>query len=108
MIHNIAQKFGMDSNGHALFHDENFKNNHYLPCYIPENAEDIFDIYSRKDIEMQVCEWLDREDTKEYLIEAHEGVMPEINEEFINGWVVSTYESLMWEHPSTYLENFLI
>lgn len=108
MIHNIAQKFGMSSEGYASFHNENFEKNHDLPCYIPESAEDVNDIFSRNDIKAVVTEWLEREDSKEYLLEAYEGVMPEINEDFINGWVVLTYENLTWEFPSTYLESILM
>ena len=108
MIHKIAEMFGMESNGYASIHTENFNENHDLPCYIPENAEDKYDIFSRNDIKRDVIEWLDREDAKEYLLEAHDGKAPEINEEFINGWVEEVFMSLTWEFPSTYLENFLM
>lgn len=108
MIHEIAQKFGMESNGYASIHTENFNENHDLPCYIPENAENKHDIFSRKDLKREVENWLDREDTKEYLLEAYDGVMPKINEEFINNQVINLFESLTWEFPSTYLENFLM
>jgi hypothetical protein len=107
MIHKIAEKFGMNSKGEAMFQDYNFNHNHNLPCYIPVNAEDEQDIYTRNDIDMQVREWLDREDTKEYLLESYDGVMPVIDEEFISNWVVNVYENLSWEYPSTYLENQL-
>ena len=107
MIHDIALKFGMERKGEALFHDENFRNHHNLPCYIPETVEDRHDIYSRNDIEMQVGEWLDREDTEEYLLEIYDGTMPVIDDKFINDWVVNVYEHLSWEHPSTYLESLL-
>ena len=105
MLKEIAEKFGMHSNGEAMFHDDNFRNHYKLPCYIPANAEDRYDIYSRNDICIQVCEWLDREDTHEYLLESYDGVMPEINEEFIAVWVDNVYENLSWEHPSTFLEG---
>lgn len=108
MIHKIAEKFGMHSNGEAMFHDDNFRNHYKLPCYIPANAEDVYDIYSRNDIDMQVREWLDKEDTHEYLLESYDGVMPEINDEFISVWVDNVYESVSWEHPSTYLESLLM
>lgn len=107
MIHEIAQKFGMDTNGYASFHNENFLNSPDLPCYIPENAEDRHDIFTRNDIDMQVREWLDTEEAKDYLVEAYDGVAPEVNEEFINNFVVNVYESLTWEYPSTYLDNLL-
>lgn len=106
-IGRIAEKFGMDYKGEAYFDYNNFLNNHRLPCYIPLNAEDVYDIYSRNDIDMQVREWLDRKDTQEYLLELYDGVMPVIDEEFISNWVVNVYENLSWEHPSTYLENQL-
>lgn len=105
MIHEIAQKFGMDTNGYASFHNENFLNSPDLPCYIPENAEDRHDIFTRNDIDMQVREWLDTEEAKDYLVEVYDGVAPEVNEEFINSFVVDVYESLTWEYPSTYLDS---
>jgi tRNA(Ile)-lysidine synthase TilS/MesJ len=108
MIHAIAQKFEMETNGYASFHGKNFAVNHHLPCYIPENATNSNDIFSRNDIRLQVKEWLSREDTMEYLLESYEGVMPLITEEFINNWVVNVYENITWEFPSTYLENLLM
>ena len=108
MIHKIAEMFGMESNGYASIHTENFNENHDLPCYIPENAEDKYDIFSRNDIKRDVIEWLDREDTKEYLKEVWDGFMPEINDELINSWVEMVYDNISWEFPSTYLENFLM
>lgn len=108
MIHKVAQKFGMDSNGYASFHNENFLNSPNLPCYIPENAEDINDIYTRKDLQREVEEWLDTEEAKEYLVEAYDGVAPEVNEEFINNFVVDVYQGLTWEFPSTYLDSMLM
>lgn len=107
MIHDIAQKFGMDTNGYAHFHKENFLNNPDLPCYIPENAEDKNDIFTRNDIKSEVEEWLDKAETKDYLVEAYDGVAPEINEELINSFVIDVYESLTWEEPSTYLDTLL-
>jgi hypothetical protein len=106
-IGRIAEKFGMDYKGEAYFHDENFLNNHKLPCYVPLNTEDVYDIYSRNDIDMQVREWLDREDTKEYLLESYDGVMPVIDEDFISNWVVNVYQNVSWQHPSTYLQDQL-
>ena len=99
-IHNIAQKFGMDSNGYAYFHNDNFLNNHNLPCYIPENAEDKHDIFSR-DVE----DWLSTEEALEYIVKAYDGVAPKIDDKFINDFVVEVYESLSWEFPNTYLDN---
>jgi hypothetical protein len=107
MIHDICQKFGLDSNGSASFSTENFFNSPKMPCYVPENAEDRHDIFSREDLTRVVEEWLDREETQEYLLETYDGVMPEINEEFINNQVINLYESLTWEYPSTYLDNLL-
>lgn len=108
MIHKIALKFGMDYKKEAYFHDDNFINNHKLPCYIPLNVDDVHDIYSRNDIDMQVREWLDKEDTHEYLLETYGGVMPVIDEEFISDWVVNVYQNISWQHPSTFLEDLLM
>lgn len=108
MIHDICQKFGLDTNGYASFSVENFLNSPKLPCYVPENAEDKHDIFSREDLKREVEDWLDREDTKEYLLEAFDGVMPELNEEFIDNQVKDLFESLTWEFPSTYLESLLM
>lgn len=98
----------MDTNGYAFFHNENFFNNPSLPCYIPENAENKSDIYTRNDIDMQVREWLDTEKAKDYLVEAYDGVAPEVNEEFIEKFVVNVYDNLTWEFVSTYLDNLLM
>jgi hypothetical protein len=106
MIHDICQRFGLGSNGYASFSKENFLNNPKLPCYVPENAEDEYSIFSREDLKKEVENWLNREETKEYLLEAYDGVMPELNEEFINNQVINLFESLTWEHPSSYLETF--
>jgi hypothetical protein len=107
MIHEIAIKFGMEQKGDALFHDENFRNHHNLPCYIPANVEDRHDIYSRNDIHMKVREWLDKEGIEEYLLETYDGTRPVIDDKFINEWVVNVYQNLSWQHPSTFLENLL-
>lgn len=106
MIHKIAEKFGMESNGYAMFHDENFEKHWDLPCYIPENAEDEDDIFTREDIKALVVEWLERDDVKEYLLESHDNIMPTIDNEFIEGWVRNVYDSLEWTSPSTILENY--
>ena len=108
MIHEIAQKFGMDSNGYASFHNENFLNNPDLPCYIPENAESISDIYTRNKLHKEVEEWLNTEEAKEYLLEAYDGDMPEVKGEFVSSFVSNVYEALTWEHPSTYLDSLLM
>ena len=108
IIQNIAEKFGMESNSYSLFHKENFLTNKKLPCYIPENADDINDIFSREDLRNEVIEWLDREDTIEYLLEIYDNVMPKIDDKFIDDWTISLFEGLTWEYPSTYLENFLM
>ena len=107
MIHEIAEKFKMRSNGCASFHDENFHNNPDLPCYIPENAEDRHDIYSRNDIEMQVREFFDRKDVMQRLLIAlgDEDEMPVIDENFIDKQTECVYMNMTWEHPSTFLEN---
>jgi hypothetical protein len=107
MIHEIAEKFMMRSNGYAMFHDENFHNNPDLPCYIPENAEDKHDIYSRNDITEVVREFFSRDSTKYNLLIAYgsEEEMPVIDEKFIEAQTECVYTELSWEHPSTFLEN---
>ena len=107
MIHEIAEKFMMRSNGYAMFHDDNFYNHHDLPCYIPENAEDRHDIYSFNDIYAVVSEWLTKKDAIEYLLECYDGVLPVFDDEFICNWCVRVYEHISWEHPSTFLESIL-
>ncbi|MEX0598838.1 MAG: hypothetical protein WD512_20310 [Candidatus Paceibacterota bacterium] len=102
----FAEKHNMDSNGYAYFHAGNFRDNPTLPCYIPENAEDEFDVFSREDLNNEVIDWLEREDTKEYLLEANNGVMPEIDEDYIESWVYMLFEELEWTFPSTHLENY--
>lgn len=107
-LHEICEKFGMESNGFALFHNENFKNNHDLPCYVSENADTIDEVLSRNDIKREVVEWLGKEETKEYLLESYDGIMPIIDEAFIEGWVVSVYENIEWTGVSTYLNDYLM
>ena len=107
MIHEIAEKFMMRSNGHASFHNDNFFNDADLPCYIPENAEDKHDIYSRNDITAVVREFFDRKDVMQRLLIAlgDEDEMPVIDENFIHQQTETLYLHLTWEHPSTFLEN---
>lgn len=107
MIHEIAERFGMRSNGHASFHDKNFEENPDLPCYIPENAEDKWDTYSRNDITELVREFFSRDSTRENLLIAlgDEDELPIIDEKFIHEQVETVYLHLEWEHPSTFLEN---
>lgn len=107
MIHKIAEKFMMRSNGYASFHDENFYKNPTLPCYIPENAEDKHDIYSRNDITALVREFFGRKSTMANLLLAlgDEDEMPVIDEKFIYEQTECLYINMTWEHPSTFLEN---
>ena len=107
MIHEIAEKFMMRSNGCASFHDENFYKNPTLPCYIPENAEDKHDIYTRHDITELVREFFNRDSTRHNLLIAlgDEDEMPIIDENFIDEQTECVYEHMTWEHPSTFLEN---
>ena len=106
-IEEIAEKFGMESNGYAMFNDKNFLDSPTLPCYIPENAQDITDIYSRADLERVVTNWLKEEETTDYLNEIYEGKIPNIDSDFINFFVVDMYETLEWQLPETFLNNKL-
>lgn len=106
MIHKICEKFGMETNGYAYFHKQNFLVNDSLPCYVPENAECAEDIFSRDDLERLVKEWTTTDAAKAYLLEAYDGVMPEIDEKFISDFTMSLYESLEWQFPSTILDNY--
>jgi hypothetical protein len=107
-IETIIEQYNMECNGYAHFNKDNFLNHHSLPCYIPENAEDTSDVFSRDDLREEVKTWLEREDTKEYILEIYDGVMPDIDDKFFEDWVVSLYEGLEWTFPSTQLENYLM
>lgn len=108
MIHDIAEKFGMESNSYSSFHLLNFENNHDLPCYIPENAENAEDIYSRNDIKKLVIEWLKENDTIEYLLETYDNEAPKIDNDLIEGFVIDIFENIEWEMPSTYLNKMTL
>jgi len=108
MIHDIAEKFGMESNGFSMFSDENFEKNHDLPCYIPEYAENAEGIYSRNDLKEMVTEWLKKEETLEYLLEAYDNKLPKIDNDLIEGFVVGMFETIEWEMPSTYLNSMTL
>jgi hypothetical protein len=101
------KKLNLETNGECFFSDDNFHNNPNLVCYVPENAEEESDMFSRNDLEREVSEWLSEEETIEYLLEVYDGTMPEINSEFINSWVEKVYSQLSWEFPSTYLNSLL-
>lgn len=95
----------MECNGYAYFNDENFENNHDLPCYIPENAKNENDIYTRNDLKIIIENWLNKKETLEYLSETYENEMPAINDEFINDWVCNMYENIEWTFPQTWLDE---
>jgi hypothetical protein len=101
----VINKYKLECNGEGYYNYDNFENNYDDPCYIPENAEDMNDVYSRNKIKQEVIEWLSNDITQEYLLEAYDGVMPVIDETFINEWIESVYENITWEFPSTYLES---
>lgn len=92
---------GMEGNGYAYFDDEAFEKNLHRPCYIPENAEELDEAYSRRDLTNLVKEWLAEND---WYIEEHK---PEdcTLEEFTEGLVRNMYETLEWEFPSTWLDG---
>jgi hypothetical protein len=105
-LNTIIEKYGLESNAEGgYYNDENFKNNPDAPCYIPENAENIDDVYSRNRIKEVVTNWLDTEEAKEYLLESYDGVMPTIDDKFINEFVERVYGDITWEFPSTYLDS---
>jgi len=101
----FAEETGMDFNGYSYFHNENFRENPTKPCYIPENAETLEDVFSREDLNNEVIEWLEEENTKEYLLEIYNGIMPDIDEDFIESWVIRLYENIEWAFPCTFLED---
>lgn len=37
MIHELAKKYGMESNGYSYFHEENYKLKNDKPYFIPVN-----------------------------------------------------------------------
>jgi len=106
-IDKFAQEHGMESNGYAYFHDENFLENPTKPCYIPENADSIEEVFSREDLKNEVIEWLEEEATKEYLLRSYNGTMPDIDEDFIESWVLRLYEDIEWVFPRTYFHSIL-
>lgn len=107
-IKEFAYKIGMKFDGKVFKHDENFKFNHDLPCYIPMYALDENDIYSKQDIEIEVMQWLLQADTIEYLTSINIGKKPEYTENYIDEWVERVYVNCKWEHPATLLKRELI
>lgn len=92
----------MDSNGYASFDREAFDRNLSRPCYVPEGAEELSDVFNRKDLEGEVENFLNN--NRDYL-DRHKGY-EESHEEFVNSMVVQLYEELEWQFPSTILEDW--
>lgn len=84
----------MDFNGCYWANDAEFLAKSKNPCYIPENAETLQDVYSYIDLQKAVEEWA--QDNPDYLIE-HETTTESI--------LINMYENLSWESPSTFLDQ---
>lgn len=91
----------MDSNGYAYFDDEAFDKNLSRPCYIPENAEELEDAYTRRDLKKEVENWLQ---DNEWFEEEHKAE-GESHEKFVEDMVHNLYQTIEWEFPSTWLEQ---
>lgn len=79
-------------------HDERFRGRSTLPCYIPENAQEIDSVYCYYDLYEIVSEWLEG-DGKEWGAEH-----PEHNIESLTEFM---YDMMQWEYPSTFLDQLL-
>lgn len=71
-----------------------FKNKTGAVCYVPENGEDLSDIFTYSDLRNEVISWA--EDNNEYSTE---------HETDIESILTNMFESLSWEYPSTFLDQ---
>ena len=110
MIHELAKKHGMESNGYSFFHYENYKAKNDKPCFISENSEDESDIQSWQDLFNEALETIK---TKEFLLAVceHYGndiILQELehtNEEDID--YERDYVDITDETPEQFAESFM-
>lgn len=84
----------MDSTEYAWFNSDEFMAKSKNPCYIPENAETLQDVYSYADLQKAVENWVQY--NPDYLTE---------HETTIEAIVLNMYENLTWEFPETFLDQ---
>lgn len=84
----------LDTNGYAYFDRAEFNNKSDKPCYVPENADDVDDIYNYQSMLVEVNEWV--ENNPNYLTD---------NGLTVEDLLENIYNSLVWENLSTYLES---
>ena len=108
MIHKLAEKLGMESNGYSYFHEENYKLKNDKPCFIPENGEDESDVQSWKDLFTEAHETIL---TKEFLLAVMENydhdtsTLENIDEDSID--YEDVYLEITNETPDKFAETFM-
>jgi hypothetical protein len=93
----------MDCNGYAHFNYDNFKSGRGV-CYIPENAEDLTDTYTRKMLVELVSDFIDENPDNSLRVKKSNQDLNDLKKSTLtNLWM-----SLQWEDPSTVLDQMLI
>lgn len=82
----------MECNGYAYFDNNEFLEKTDNPCYIPENAESMEDVYSYQRLLKVVTEWCN--DNPDYMNE---------HETSIESVLINLWECIDWEFPETFL-----
>lgn len=103
-------KNSMDFNGYSWFDEVNYKATNNAPCFIPENAEDLTDVFSWQRLFKEALETIK---TKEFLLAVAENYDNEIilqelehtNEEDID--YEHYYVDITDETPEQFAENFM-
>jgi len=103
----LLEKLGFEG-VYSLKHLENFKELN-KPCYLPENWDSLNDLQTKEDMIREATEFFEQDEAKEYLIEAYDGTLPKIDNEFVLAFVDDAFHNdLEWEYFSTYLSNLLV
>lgn len=110
MIHKLAEKYGMESNGYGYFHDKNYKAKNDKPCFIAENGEDESDVQSWQDLFNETLETIK---TKEFLLSVCENyeaddVLEELQDADENDIDFNyNYLDITDETPEQFAETFM-
>jgi hypothetical protein len=93
----------LDTNGYSYIDEDAFDHSPYDVCYIPENAEDEEDVYTRKDLEAEVRTFI--RDNGDFV--DHDKDPEESMEEYKTGLLLHMWSCLDWQFPCSVLEDYL-
>lgn len=108
MIHELAEKHGMDFNGYSYFHYENYKAKNDKPCFISENDDAP---YSYKELFKEVLETVKTRDFLETVLENYDAdadafiILSTIKDEDIDYELY--YDIYSKQTPEQFAESFM-